>query len=73
MPFAKTGGRDCAKLKRKLIESRAGISLLMRADYRRGFEAALHAKLRGRSYDEAAPELIVFYHEAGSNAAFRRG
>ena len=43
------------------------------ADYRRGFEAALHAKLRGRSYDEAAPELIVFYHEARSNAAFRRG
>jgi hypothetical protein len=43
------------------------------ADYRRGFEAALHAKLRGRSYEEAAPELIVFYHEARSNAAFRRG
>lgn len=43
------------------------------ADYRRGFEAAQHAKLRGRSYDEAAPELIVFYHEARSNAAFRRG
>ena len=43
------------------------------ADYRRGFEAALHSKLRGRSYDEAAPELIVFYHEARSNAAFRRG
>ena len=42
-------------------------------DYRRGFEAALHAKLRGRSYDEVAPELIVFYHEARSNAAFRRG
>ena len=43
------------------------------ADYRRGFEAAFHAKLRGRTYDEAAPELIVFYHEARSNAAFRRG
>lgn len=43
------------------------------ADYRRGFEAAHHAKLRGRTYDEAAPELIVFYHEARSNAAFRRG
>lgn len=43
------------------------------ADYRRGFEAALHAKLRGRSYEEAAPELIVFYHEARSNAAFRHG
>ncbi len=43
------------------------------ADYRRGFEAAFHAKLRGRSYGEAAPELIVFYHEARSNAAFRRG
>jgi hypothetical protein len=43
------------------------------ADYRRGFEAAHHAKLRGRSYGEAAPELIVFYHEARSNAAFRRG
>ena len=43
------------------------------ADYRRGFEAAQHAKLRGRTYDEAAPELIVFYHEARSNAAFRRG
>ena len=42
-------------------------------DYRRGFEAALHAKLRGRTYEEAAPELIVFYHEARSNAAFRRG
>lgn len=43
------------------------------ADYRRGFEAAFHAKLRGRSYEEAAAELIVFYHEARSNAAFRRG
>lgn len=43
------------------------------ADYRRGFEAAFHAKLRGRTYEEAAPELIVFYHEARSNAAFRRG
>jgi len=43
------------------------------ADYRRGFEAAHHAKLRGRAYEEAAPELIVFYHEARSNAAFRRG
>jgi hypothetical protein len=43
------------------------------ADYRRGFEAAFHSKLRGRTYDEAAPELIVFYHEARSNAAFRRG
>jgi len=43
------------------------------ADYRRGFEAAQHAKLRGRAYEEAAPELIVFYHEARSNAAFRRG
>jgi hypothetical protein len=43
------------------------------ADYRRGFEAAMHAKLRGRTYEEAAPELIVFYHEARSNAAFRRG
>ena len=43
------------------------------ADYRRGCEAAFHAKLRGRSYEEAAPELIVFYHEARSNAAFRRG
>lgn len=43
------------------------------ADYRRGFEAAFHAKLRGRAYEEAAPELIVFYHEARSNAAFRRG
>ena len=43
------------------------------ADYRRGFEAAFHTKLRGRTYDEAAPELIVFYHEARSNAAFRHG
>ena len=43
------------------------------ADYRRGFEAAHHAKLRGRTYEEASPELIVFYHEARSNAAFRRG
>lgn len=43
------------------------------SDYRRGFEAALHAKLRGRSYDDAAPELIVFYHESRSNAAFRHG
>ena len=43
------------------------------ADYRRGFEAAHHAKLRGRNYEEASAELIVFYHEARSNAAFRRG
>lgn len=43
------------------------------ADYRRGFEAALHAKLRGRTYIEATEELTVFVGEATSDEAFRRG
>jgi hypothetical protein len=43
------------------------------ADYRRGFEAALHAKLRGRTYQEATEELTVFVGEGTSDEAFRRG
>ncbi len=41
--------------------------------YRRGFEAALNPKRRGRSYQEIASELKETYHEAATNEAFRRG
>lgn len=41
--------------------------------YRRGFEAALNPKRRGRSYEESASELKQAYHEIASDKAFRRG
>ncbi len=43
------------------------------ADYRRGFEASLHGKLRGRTYDQATKELTVFHEETTSDEAFRKG
>ena len=41
--------------------------------YRRGFQAALSAKCRGRDYKEVAPELKQFYEESGTDEAFQRG
>ncbi len=41
--------------------------------YRCGFEAAQHAKLRYRSYDEAADELTGLYPDTVTDKAFRRG
>lgn len=41
--------------------------------YRRGFEASLHPKTRGRSFDEAGETLRERYSDAYENAAFRRG
>lgn len=41
--------------------------------YRRGFEAALNPKRRGRSYEETASELNETYREAAADKAFRRG
>jgi len=41
--------------------------------YRRGFEAALHPKLRGSSYDQSAESLREKYSDATSHDAFRRG
>lgn len=41
--------------------------------YRRGFEAALNPKRRGKSYEETAAELNEAYREAGTDDAFRRG
>jgi hypothetical protein len=41
--------------------------------YRRGFEAALNAKARGRPYEEAASNLKVLYGEACNDEAFRCG
>lgn len=41
--------------------------------YRRGFQAALSAKCRGRNYKEVAPELEQFYEESGTDEAFQRG
>jgi hypothetical protein len=41
--------------------------------YRRGFEAALNPKRRGRSYEETALELNQTYREAATDEAFRRG
>jgi hypothetical protein len=41
--------------------------------YRRGFEAAQHAKLRGRSYSEAQDRLRESYSDEELDDAFRRG
>lgn len=41
--------------------------------YRRGFEAALSLKRRGRSYQEIASELEETYPDASPDEAFRRG
>jgi hypothetical protein len=41
--------------------------------YRRGFEAALNPKRRGRSYEEMASELNETYREAAAEKAFRHG
>lgn len=41
--------------------------------YRRGFEAALSPRRRGRSYNETASELNATYGEAATEEAFRRG
>jgi hypothetical protein len=41
--------------------------------YRRGFEAALHPKRRGRSYQECASELSEAYRDSAADKAFHRG
>jgi hypothetical protein len=41
--------------------------------YRRGFEAALHAKRRGKAYEQVSSELGTTASESGSEEAFRRG
>jgi hypothetical protein len=41
--------------------------------YRRGFEAALNAKFRGKSFEAAAPDLQEFFADAGTDEAFRLG
>jgi hypothetical protein len=41
--------------------------------YRRGFEAALHPRTRGASYDDAAERLRERYAEVCEQPAFRRG
>ena len=41
--------------------------------YRRGFEAALHPKRRGKAYEEVSSELTTAAAEAGSDEAFRQG
>lgn len=41
--------------------------------YRRGFEAALHPKRRGKAYEEVSSELSTSAGEAGSDEAFRQG
>lgn len=41
--------------------------------YRRGFEAALHAKRRGKAYEQVSSELSSSAQEAGSEEAFRQG
>ncbi|HYH84453.1 MAG TPA: hypothetical protein VEX60_03160 [Pyrinomonadaceae bacterium] len=42
-------------------------------EYRRGFEAALHPRARGRSFDEDAERLRECFGEACDAGAFRRG
>ena len=41
--------------------------------YRRGFEAALHPRVRGKSYDEATEDLRKRYSDAFEAESFRRG
>lgn len=41
--------------------------------YRRGFEAALNPKRRGRSFEEFSSELNETYREAAADEAFARG
>lgn len=41
--------------------------------YRRGFEASLHPKVRGSSYEEARERLLKRHGEECSTEAFRRG
>ncbi|MGI9069469.1 MAG: hypothetical protein ACR2HX_24075 [Pyrinomonadaceae bacterium] len=41
--------------------------------YRRGFEAALHPKRRGKAYEEISSELSASARDAGSEEAFRQG
>lgn len=41
--------------------------------YRRGFEAALNAKFRGRQFVDAASDLEEFFGELGTDEAFRHG
>lgn len=41
--------------------------------YRRGFEAALHPRVRGKSYEEATAELSERYSDAFEAESFRRG
>jgi hypothetical protein len=41
--------------------------------YRRGFEAALHPKRRGKAYEDVSSELSASAAEAGSDKAFRQG
>lgn len=41
--------------------------------YRRGFEAALHPRVRGKSYDEASETLRERYSDAYEAESFRRG
>lgn len=41
--------------------------------YRRGFEAALHPRARGRSYDEDAPRLRECFGDVCEQAPFRSG
>ncbi|MGH7831609.1 MAG: hypothetical protein ACREP8_15700, partial [Candidatus Binatia bacterium] len=42
-------------------------------DYRRGFEAALRLKTRGRSYEEATGYLREQYPDLYQKESFRRG
>ncbi|HWN12073.1 MAG TPA: hypothetical protein VNO50_22780 [Pyrinomonadaceae bacterium] len=41
--------------------------------YRRGFESALNAKRRGKTFEEVSSELAAAAREAGSEDAFRSG
>jgi hypothetical protein len=41
--------------------------------YRRGFEAALNTRFRGKKYSEVSKELEEFCHESGTDEAFRHG
>jgi len=64
------GIRDAEQLE---YESTGGSFKQDETSYRRGFEAALHAKMRGRSFDEAARDLREHHQGTSAERPFRAG
>jgi hypothetical protein len=57
----------------KAYEQEGGDFTRDEENYRRGFQAALHAKRRGKPFDEVQQELRNSYNDAELDSAFRQG